>query len=69
MSSEPTETTGPPWFYNLKTRQVEGPGASKAENRLGPFATREEAADALSRVAARNEAWDEEDRRDRGDES
>lgn len=59
---------GPPWFYNVRTRRVEGRSGEKAANRLGPFATREEAADALSRVAARNEAWDEADRRDDDDE-
>ena len=64
MTTDPSQTSGPPWFYNLRTRQVEGPGASKAEQRLGPYATREEAAEALSRVAARNEAWDEQDKRD-----
>ncbi len=68
MTADPSQTAGPPWFYNLRTRQVEGPGASRAEQRLGPFATREEAADALSRVTARNEAWDDEDRRDRDEE-
>jgi len=64
VTTDPSQTSGPPWFYNLRTRQVEGPGASKAEQRLGPYATREEAAEALSRVAARNEAWDEQDKRD-----
>ncbi len=59
---------GPPWFYNVRTREVEGRSGEKAANRLGPFASREEAADALNRVAARNEAWDEADEHDQDED-
>jgi hypothetical protein len=50
---------GKRWWYSLKTNTVEdddGPTAGK--DRLGPFATREEAARALETVQRRNEEWD-----------
>ncbi len=49
------------WYYCLKHGTVEqGPGC-RAADRLGPYATREEAEQALTRVAQRNETWDAED--------
>jgi hypothetical protein len=50
---------GKRWWYSLKTHTVEdddGPTAGK--DRLGPFATREEAARALETAQRRNEEWD-----------
>jgi len=50
------------WWYCLKHHTVEsGDQVCKASDRLGPYATREEAEHALERVAERNEKWDAED--------
>jgi hypothetical protein len=52
---------GEEWWFNLRTQQVEeGPGDPNSE-RLGPYATREEAAGVLARMRARNERFDAED--------
>lgn len=46
------------WWYNLRTQQVEqGPGDPNSE-RMGPYATREEAESALDRAHERSDAWD-----------
>jgi hypothetical protein len=50
------------WWYSLTRHTVEdddGPTAGK--DRLGPFATPEEAARALETVQQRNEQWDAQD--------
>lgn len=53
------------WWFNLRTLQVEqGPGAPNAE-RMGPYASRQEADEALERARARTEAWDSEDEESR----
>jgi hypothetical protein len=47
------------WWYCLQHKTVEADDAGcKAVDRLGPYASREEAASALQRVAERNDAWD-----------
>ena len=46
------------WYYCLDHRTVEPYEVCKAEARLGPYATRDEASAALERVAERNEEWD-----------
>lgn len=46
------------WYYCLDHRLVEPEYGCREEVRLGPFATREEAAAALDRVAERNEEWE-----------
>lgn len=46
------------WFYNQKTGQVEQGKVSSFENRMGPYATREQAEHALETVKARNDAAD-----------
>ena len=46
------------WFYCLDHRTVEAADGCRAAVRIGPFATREEAAEALETVARRNEEWD-----------
>lgn len=52
------------YYFNLSTGQVEAlEGKSPAKDVLGPYATREEAQQALEKARARTEAWDEEDRR------
>jgi hypothetical protein len=65
---EDTEMTQGPWFFCLKHNTVEGPDGCAERHRLGPFATQEEAAAALQKVAERNEQADAEDRAwDRGE--
>lgn len=49
------------WFC-LNHHTVEGATGCKAADRLGPYATHEEAARALEKVAERNEAWDNDPR-------
>ena len=49
------------WWFNLRTQQVEqGQGDPNGE-RLGPYATREEAEGALGRMHERTEAFDKQD--------
>lgn len=51
------------WWYDLKTKTaVQDSKAGKAADRLGPYATREEAESAMQRVAERNEAYDQDPR-------
>lgn len=50
------------WYYCLKHRTVEPYDACKAEDRLGPYATREDAEHALEIAAERNKDWDEDPR-------
>lgn len=46
------------WYYCLDHKAVEPYDACKADSRLGPYATREDAQHALEKAAERNEAWD-----------
>lgn len=49
------------WYFCLHHLAVEpADGCANAE-RLGPYATREEAEGALERARARSEAWDAQD--------
>jgi hypothetical protein len=51
------------WWYDLKTKSaVQDRRAGKAADRLGPYASREEAEGAMDRVAARNEEADNDPR-------
>ena len=50
------------WYYNLVTGQVEQYEGGKAVDRLGPYASREEAQHALEQAQARNEAWENDPR-------
>lgn len=51
------------WWYDLKTKSaVQDSRAGKATDRLGPYASREEAEQALDRVAQRNETFDNDPR-------
>lgn len=45
------------WFC-LKHHTVEGAAGCRNADRLGPYATSEEASRALEKVEERNEAWD-----------
>jgi hypothetical protein len=47
----------PKYWFNLKTKQVEVGLKSSSEDRIGPFATEAEAANAEAIVKARSEAW------------
>lgn len=49
------------YWYNTRTGEVEEGPQSLAQDRLGPFATREEAARAPEVVAERSRKWAEED--------
>jgi hypothetical protein len=56
---------GPQYWYNVATREVEEGHRSSWQNLMGPYATRAEAEQALAKAAARTEAWDREDERNR----
>ena len=49
------------FYYNIKTGQVEPEGQSKAKELLGPFATQEEAANALEIIKEREQRKEAED--------
>ena len=50
------------FWYDLKTKSVvTDDHHTKATDRLGPYATREEAEHALELVEERNQSWDEDD--------
>jgi len=61
---ERTMTEEKHYWYNVKTGEVEDGPQSMWKDRIGPFATREEAADALSTYEQRNRAWDKADEED-----
>ena len=50
------------FYYNVTTGQVEREGESKAKDLLGPYATAEEAADALQPIADGEARLNAEDR-------
>jgi hypothetical protein len=56
-SRKPTGKPGE-WYYCVKHRKVEEGPECPGRRRLGPYATREEAAHALELVAERNKEWD-----------
>jgi hypothetical protein len=50
------------WWYSLTRHAVEDDdGPTPGKDRLGPFATQDEAARALETVQRRNEEWDSQD--------
>jgi hypothetical protein len=50
------------WWYSLTRHTVEDDdGPTPGKDRLGPFATPEEASRALETVQRRNEEWDSKD--------
>ena len=51
-------TEGTQYYYNLSTGAVEEGAQSPATERMGPYATREEAERALSTAAKRNQEWE-----------
>ncbi|CAA9393585.1 MAG: hypothetical protein AVDCRST_MAG75-1706 [uncultured Propionibacteriaceae bacterium] len=51
------------WWYCILHKTVEPDDATcKAVDRLGPYASRDDASHALERVAQRNDAWDNDPR-------
>lgn len=46
------------FYYCLEHKTVEPFEGCRSADRLGPYATKEEAAAALDKVADRNEEWD-----------
>lgn len=54
------------FWYNLRTREVEQGATSSWKYLLGPYSSREAAAQAMERVRANNEAWDEDEDDDAG---
>ena len=51
------------WWYDLKTKSaVQDTKAGKLADRLGPYASREEAEQAMDKVAERNESFDNDPR-------
>lgn len=50
------------WWYCIEHKTVEGDAvACKAVDRLGPYASRDDASHALEKVAERNEKWKADD--------
>lgn len=49
------------WWFNTKTQEVEEGPQSLWADRVGPFATQEEAARANEIIAARSREWASED--------
>ena len=57
------------FWYNTRTGQVEtDEDKGQGQDLMGPYSSREEAAQALEIARHRTEEWDEEDRRWRGDD-
>ncbi len=55
------------FWFNTYTHEVEEGAQSDYRKLLGPYATREEAQNALKLAAERTKKWDEEDRAYRED--
>jgi hypothetical protein len=53
------------YWFNTKTKAVEVGKQALALYRIGPFATREEAENALEILRSRSQAWTEEDEQDK----
>jgi hypothetical protein len=45
------------WWYNTKTGQVERKSDAPWTDRIGPYATREEAAGAIDRLRENSRRW------------
>ncbi len=57
------------FWFNVKSGQVEDEDHRSADdNVMGPYDTREEAARALDTAREKTEAWDEEDRKWKGED-
>ena len=51
------------WYWCMKHERAEPDKACAATQRLGPYATREEAESYAERVKSRNQRWDADDKR------
>ncbi|GMA31552.1 hypothetical protein [Litorihabitans aurantiacus] len=60
MAQDDTAERG--FYFNVETGAVEQGMQSSWTRRMGPYATREEAAQALATARRRTEDWDEQDR-------
>ena len=57
------------WYWCFSHGRAEPEGDQcRADDRMGPYSSEEEARQWRDRVEQRNEAWDEEDRRWEGEE-
>jgi hypothetical protein len=57
-----SDDNGKHYWYSLKRNEVEDDnGPTRGKDRLGPFATREEASRALELAQERNREWDAQD--------
>ena len=54
----------PKYWFNLRTKQVEVGLKSSSEDRIGPFESAAEAANAEAIVKARAQAWAEQERQE-----
>lgn len=61
MSTEPLDPERA-YYFNTRTGEVEQGYASSWSDRMGPYATRAEAENALALAAQRNKQWEQEDR-------
>ncbi|NMA76031.1 MAG: SPOR domain-containing protein [Actinomycetales bacterium] len=52
---------GTQFYYNLSTGAVEEGRQSPGSELMGPYATRQEAEQALRTAASRNEKWEQDD--------
>ncbi|MEV0615835.1 hypothetical protein AB0I81_21155 [Nonomuraea sp. NPDC050404] len=52
------------WWFCLKHMRVEPDKGCPNKDRMGPYASEQEAAGALQRASDRNKAWDEADQDD-----
>jgi hypothetical protein len=54
----------PKYWFNIRTKQVEHGLKSSSEDRIGPFESAAEAANAEAIVRARAQAWAEQERQE-----
>ena len=54
----------PKYWFNIRTKQVEHGLKSSSEDRIGPFDSAAEAANAEAIVKARAQAWAEQERQE-----
>jgi hypothetical protein len=64
-STQISEEQSTEYWFNTKTKAVEVGKQALALYRIGPFATREEAENALEILRSRSQAWTEEDEQEK----